>query len=773
MPARRTYRSALSSRFRRGLAAVLWFSLGLLLVLSGLGAWSVYQLDREIQARFEGKRWALPARVFARPLELYVGRPLSIELLRMELDALNYREDGSGPGSFSIRGDTVSVTTRPFVFSDGPEPARAVHLRIQEGMVADLGGQDGQAVELMRVEPMVIGSIYPAHGEDRVLVTLADVPPGLVAALLATEDRRFLTHRGVDPVGIARAAWANLRAGRTVQGGSTLTQQLVKNFYLTREQSLRRKATEAVMAVLLEYRYSKQEILEAYLNEVFLGQSGARAIHGFGLAAEFYFQRPLRELELDQLALLVGLARGASYYDPRRFPERALARRNLVLDRMQREALARADDVAAAKAKPLRVTPRMPRGDSQFPAFLDLVRKQLRAEYREEDLRTEGLRIFTTLDPGLQLTLEREIVDGLDELVRTRNIQEPLQVAAVLTDPLTGEVLAMLGDRDPRFLGFNRAVEAQRPIGSLVKPFVYLAALSDPSRYTLATLLDDGPLTIDMRSGPWSPQNFDRQFHGQVTAWEALVLSYNVATVRLSQQVGIAQVIRLLQTLGLERQPAALPSLALGALDLSPLEVATLYQALANGGYATRGRAIRDVLNADDQGLSHYSLELRGAVPDGAVQVLNHALHDTTTRGTARQVAQRLPGRILAGKTGTSNDRRDSWFAGFDDRHLLVVWVGLDDNQPTGLTGATGALPLWIRTMSSVPGGSLSLGYHPEVRITQVDRRSGLRADTDSCPERLQLPFWRDSVPRIRAACDVDADPVDGQGTGWSERWFR
>jgi penicillin-binding protein 1B len=774
MPATRTQRTAPSSRFRRGLAAVFWFVLGLLVVLSGLGAWYVHELDREIQSRFEGKRWALPARVFARPLELYVGRPLSVDLLRTELDALNYREDGSGPGSFSIRDDTVTLTTRPFVFSDGPEPARAVRLRVQDGLVADLGGQDGGRVELMRVEPMLIGSIYPTHGEDRVLVTLDEVPPGLVAALLATEDRRFLTHRGVDPIGIARAAWANLRAGRTVQGGSTLTQQLVKNFYLTREQSLQRKATEAVMAVLLEYRYSKQEILEAYLNEVFLGQSGARAIHGFGLAAEFYFQRPLRELELDQLALLVGLARGASYYDPRRFPERALARRNLVLDRMQREALARADDVAAAKAKPLRVTPRIPRGDSQFPAFLDLVRRQLRAEYREEDLRTEGLRIFTTLDPGLQLTLEREVVEGLDEIVRTRNIQEPLQVAAVMTDPLTGEVLAILGDRDPRFLGFNRAVEAQRPIGSLVKPFVFLAALSDPSRYTLATLLDDGPLTIETPgSGPWSPQNFDREFHGQVTAWEALVLSYNIATVRLSQQIGLPQVIRLLQTLGLERQPAALPSLALGALDLSPLEVATLYQALANGGYATRGRAIRDVLDAEDQGLSHYSLELRGAVPDGAVQVLNHALHDVTTRGTARQVAQRLPGRVLAGKTGTSNDRRDSWFAGFDDRHLLVVWVGLDDNQPTGLTGATGALPLWIRTMSSLPGGSLSLGYHPEIRIAQVDRRSGLRADTEACPDRLRLPFWRDSVPRTRAGCDVDTDAVDGPGRGWSERWFR
>lgn len=769
---RRSSRSRSRSRLRRVLAAGTWFTVGLLLVALGAGILHVREMDREIQSRFEGKRWALPARVFARPLELYVGRPLTPELLRMELEALNYQDGGSRPGQFSIRGHEATLHTRPFTFSDGPEPARSVQIRFSQGVITDLRDLRG-SVDLMRVEPMLIGSIFPTHGEDRVLVTLAEVPPGLVAALLATEDRRFLAHRGVDPMGIIRAALANLRAGRTVQGGSTLTQQLVKNFYLTHERSLKRKINEAVMAVLLEYRYSKEEILEAYLNEVFLGQSGDRAIHGFGLAAEFYFQRRLHELDLDQLALLVGLARGASYYDPRRFPERALARRNGVLDRMLREGLDSPESIEEAKARPLGVTPRVPRGDSEFPAFLDLVRRQLRAEYREEDLRSEGLRIFTTLDPGIQLTLEKHLSDGVAELVRARGAQDPLQAAAVVTDPLTGEVLALVGDSNPRFPGFNRAVEARRPVGSLIKPFVYLAALSDPERYTLATLLDDSPLTLPLPHGePWSPQNFDREFHGQITAWEALVMSYNVATVRLAQQIGIPQVIRLLQTLGLERTPAALPSLALGALDLSPLEVASLYQALANGGYATRGRAIRDVLDARNEPLSHYSLELRGAIPDGAVRLVNHALHDVTVQGTGRQIARSLPGRAVAGKTGTSNDRRDSWFAGFDDRYLLVVWLGLDDNQPTGLTGATGAVPIWTRAMASFPGGSLSFEYHPEIEMRQVDRMSGLRADTDACPRRIELPFWRGSAPRIRADCDLGAAPGEG-GAGWLERWFQ
>lgn len=772
MPRRRKpYRPR--SRFGRALVAVSWFTIGLLLVALGVGVLHVQQMDREIRERFEGKRWALPARVFARPLELYVGQALTPELLRLELEALNYHDGNARPGQFTIRGNEASLHTRPFVFSDGPEPARSVQIRFGDGAITDLRDARG-SIDLMRVEPMLIGSIYPTHGEDRVLVNLQEVPPGLVAALLATEDRRFLAHRGVDPIAILRAAWANLRAGRTVQGGSTLTQQLVKNFYLTHEQSLRRKINEAVMAVLLEYRYSKEEILEAYLNEVFLGQAGDRAIHGFGLAAEFYFQRRLHELDLDQLALLVGLARGASYYDPRRFPERALARRNGVLERMLREGLATREEIEAAIAQPLGVTPRVPRGEGQFPAFLDLVRRQLRAEYRDEDLRSEGLRIFTTLDPGIQLTLERHITEGVAELVQARGIRDPLQAAAVVTDPLAGEVLALVGDTNPRFPGFNRAVEARRPVGSLLKPFVYLAALSDPERFTLATLLDDGPLTLRLPHGePWSPQNFDREFHGQVTMWEALVQSYNVATVRLAQQIGITQVIRLLQTLGLERTPAALPSLALGALDLSPLEVATIYQALANGGYATRSRVIRDVLDAENQPLSHYSLELRGAVPDGAIRLVNQALHDVTTQGTGRQIARRMPGRTVAGKTGTSNDRRDSWFAGFDDRFLLVVWLGLDDNRPTGLTGGTGAVPIWVRTMAALPGGSLSFGHHPEIQLQQVDRASGLRADTDACPDRIELPFWRDSAPRARAECDLGPAGLEQGGGNWFERWMR
>ena len=765
------------ARLRRWFRAGAWLLAGLVLAGAAVGAVAVHGLDREIRERFEGQRWALPARVYARPLELYAGRPLTTDALRTELQTLNYRvsADGGGPGEFRVGNETVDLTTRPFVFGDGPEPARSVRVEFDGDLVRRVVERgSGQAVELMRIEPLLLGSIYPTHGQDRILVDLEEVPRELVAALLAIEDRRFLEHRGIDPQGVARAAWANLRAGRTVQGGSTLTQQLVKNFYLTREQTLARKLTEAVMALLLEHRYSKAEILEAYLNEVFLGQGGERAIHGFGQAAQFYYQRPLRELRLDQLALLVGLARGATYYDPRRYPERARGRRDQVLRAMAETGAAPVGRVEAALAAPLDVSPVMPQGRSRFPAFLNLVRRELRADYADADLRSEGLRIFTTMDPVIQLTLEERVSAGVERLIARHGAAlEDLQAAAVVTDPQAGEVLAVVGDRDPRYPGFNRAVDARRQIGSVVKPFVYLAALTNPGRYTLASLLDDRPLTLQLPHGePWTPRNFDREYRGQVTAWEALVQSYNVATVRLAEGIGISQLVRILETLGLQHTPAPLPSLALGALELTPLEVAGLYQALANGGYATGTRAIRDVLDADDTMLSHYGLELRGAVADGAVTLLAHALHDVTVEGTGSRVGRRLPDTVVAGKTGTTSDFRDTWFAGFDDRHVAVVWLGMDDNRSTGLTGGSAAAPIWAEVMAGIGPHALALKRHPAITYQDVDLGSGLPVESNrhACERVKTLPFWQNSIPEGRAPCDSGRGR---DGRGWFERIFR
>jgi penicillin-binding protein 1B len=757
MPSPPASRSARKSSPRRRSKPLILLLVGVILALLFSGFVYLWLLDRDVQARFEGHRWSLPARVFARPLELYVGRPLTLDLLQHELEALNFRVGDPGPGRFRIEGDSVVLTTRGFVFSDGPEPPRSVRLRIQNDRVTQLQDRrSGEALDAVRLEPLLIGSLYPQHGEDRVLVRLEEVPRALIATLLVVEDRRFFMHRGVDPWSIVRAAWSNLRAGRTVQGGSTLTQQLVRNLYLSREQTLARKLQEALLAIVLEYRYPKTEILEAYLNEIFLGQAGGRAIHGFALASEFYFQRPLAELSAGEIALLVGLARGASHYDPRRFPNRALERRNLILQLAQREGILAADRAQAALARPLEVVARPVLPTEAFPAFLAMVQRELRQQYDDADLRSEGLRIFTTLDPGVQLLLEQRVLASLHALESRRRDLSTVELAAVVTDPRSGEVRAILGGRDPRFAGFNRAVEAKRPVGSLLKPFIIMAAVGDPASYTLATLVADSPLSLRQPNGEiWAPQNFDRRFRGTVTLWETLVHSLNVPTVRVALEIGIPRVVRVLETLGLERSVAVLPSLALGAIDLSPLEVAGLYQALANGGYATRTRVIREVLDADNRPLHQFPVVVEGAVPEGPVHVLLDAMHASTQSGTARQIGTELPDRRFAGKTGTSNDLRDSWFVGFDDRHLAVVWVGRDDNQPIGVTGATGALPLWIALMRGLPAGNWTMLEHPEIQRAEVDLDSGLRVLTTACPRRIELSFWRDSVPRQRPSCDL------------------
>ncbi len=378
----------------------------LLLILAGGLAGVLYAvyLDGTVREKFEGKRWALPARVFARPLELYAGRPLSAEALQGELERLKYRpvKNPSSAGTYARSGGRFVVHTRPFRFWDGPEPERVLDIRIENGQVSQLKDATGGAdTALVRLDAVLIASIYPTHNEDRVLIRGQDLPRLTEATLLAVEDRDFDDHWGVDPSAITRAMWRNLRAGGVVQGGSTLTQQLVKNFYLTDERTLTRKINEAFMAFLLELHYSKEEILEAYVNEIFLGQDGNRAIHGFGLASRFYFNRPLQELGIAETALLVALIKGPSYYDPRRHPERAEARRNLVIDTLHEQGLIGAEKAAAAKAAPLGVSTKGGRPSGAYPAFLQLVRRQLQRDYREEDLAVRGaVRLYHAGPPG-------------------------------------------------------------------------------------------------------------------------------------------------------------------------------------------------------------------------------------------------------------------------------------------------------------------------------------------------------------------------------------
>ncbi|WP_137822634.1 penicillin-binding protein 1B [Pseudomonas sp. D(2018)] len=747
------------------------FKLGLvgLVVLAGF---AIY-LDAVVQEKFSGKRWTVPAKVYARPLELFVGLKLSKDDFLKELDALGYRRESlsNGPGAASVSGNNVELNTRGFQFYEGAEPAQRVRVRFSGDYVAGLTQASGADLAVARLEPLLIGGLYPAHHEDRVLIKLDQVPAYMVETLVATEDREFFNHHGVSLKSIARAFWINATAGELRQGGSTLTQQLVKNFYLTSERTISRKATEAMMAVLLELHYDKREILEAYLNEVFLGQDGQRAIHGFGLASQYFFSQPLAELKLHQIALLVGMVKGPSYYNPRRFPERALERRNLVIDLLAEQGVVTPEEAAAAKQRPLGVTRRGSLADSSYPAFLDLVKRQLREDYREEDLTEEGLRIFTSFDPILQSKAETALSETLKRLSGRKGVDQ-VESAMVVSNPETGEIQALIGSRQPRFAGFNRAVDAVRPIGSLIKPAVYLTALERPSQYTLTSWVADEPFSVKGQDGQvWRPQNYDRRAHGTIYLYQGLANSYNLSTAKLGLELGVPNVLKTLERLGVSREWPAYPSMLLGAGALSPMEVATMYQTLANGGFNTPLRGIRSVLTAEGEPLKRYPFQIQQRFDPGAIYLVQNAMQRVMREGTARSVYSQLPSSLtLAGKTGTTNDSRDSWFAGFSQDLLAVVWLGRDDNGKTPLTGATGALQVWTSFMRKADPLPLDMPMPDNVVQAWIDPHSGQGSDP-SCPGAVQMPYIRGSEPAPGAACGMGA-PVDSV-MDWVRGWMQ
>lgn len=729
------------------------------LVLASCVLWT----DHVVRAQFEGRRWALPARVYGRPLEAYPGRSLSVEGLVKELDALGYRNVDrlSGPGQYVERRDAVSLVTRGFTFWDAVEPSRRVVARFNGPRLESLESNGGGSA-LVRIEPLEIARIYPHHNEDRVLVKLGDVPPILVRSLLAIEDKAFYQHFGIDPRGIVRALLENVRARSIRQGGSTLTQQLAKNFYLTRDRTVWRKLNEILIALILESRYSKDEILEAYLNEIYLGQDGAHAIHGFGLASQFYFGLPLSEIKTHQMALLASLARGASLYDPRRHPQRALQRRNRVLAEMIEEHIITPKEGRRLMSTALDVTPKPRFTGSRFPAFMDLVRRQLVRDYQEEDLRSEGLQIFTTLDPQLQLRSERVLATRIAVLeVQRRLAPADLQGAMITTGTDTGEVLALVGGRDPDYAGFNRVLDAKRQVGSIVKPAVYLAAMARPESYNLLTPLSDSPLRLQDRNGKdWVPQNYDKQFHGAVPLHAALANSYNLATVRLGMDLGLVEVRRTLKALGIDEEIPDYPSVLLGTIDLSPLQVAQMYQTLASGGFHIPLRAIREVSTQEGRPLRRYELAIRQAFRPAPIFLINYLLTQVVRSGTARDLGAQLPKAMpVAGKTGTTNELRDSWFAGFDSDRLTVVWLGRDGNQPAGLSGAAGAMRVWSDLMRELPPAPLHPTAPEDIAWCWIDSASGRRTDA-GCPNANHYPFIAPHAPNDYQPCHDATEDV-------------
>lgn len=730
----------------------------LTLALAGAFALFVYvgYLDYSVREQFEGKRWALPARVYASPVELYAGLGYGPKNLEDLLVQLHYRQDAklAGEGAYFIKAGQIGLKTRAFNFGDNEQPSRQVNIHFAGGTISSIvDAATGSDIAILRMEPVQIGSFYPTRKEDRTLIKLEDAPPALVQGLLSTEDRDFYHHFGISPKGIARAMWSNLKAGGMVQGGSTITQQLVKNFFLHPKRTLRRKLKEVLMSFILEYRYSKDEILEAYLNEIFLGQDGASAVHGFGSASEFYFGQSVKTLNLPQVATLVALVRGPSEYDPRRHPERTLERRNLVLDSMAAEGYISAQQASDAKKQPLSVATVIHRSANRYPAFIDLVKRQLRQEYKEEDLTSEGLRIVTTLDTRVQDILEQAIANKLKKLEKSPKSND-LESAAIVTRRDSGEIVALAGARDATDTGFNRALDAVRPIGSLIKPVVYLTALEYPDRYTIITPVADTRLEIPAEKGKtWSPDNYDHHEHGIVPLHTALTNSYNMATVRIGMDIGLNRIVTNLRNMGVNRKIEQYPSMLLGASPLTPLEVTQVYQTLAGDGFATPLRSIRAVNAADGKALQSYPLTVRQVVDPAATYITNSILQDVMRIGTGRSAYNYMPATMnLVGKTGTTNEMRDSWFAGFSGDYLSVVWVGRDDNKSTGLTGGSGALQVWAETMRQISTQSVQLAPPDNVGMKWIDSATGWLT-TEDCPGASLMPFVEGSEPQEYSDC--------------------
>ncbi|KAA1049743.1 bifunctional glycosyl transferase/transpeptidase [Pseudocitrobacter sp. 73] len=718
-----------------------WLLVKLAIVFAVLLAIYGVYLDQKIRSRIDGKVWQLPAAVYGRMVNLEPDMPISKKEMVQLLTATQYRQVTAmtRPGEFTVQANSIEMIRRPFDFPDSKEGQVRARLTFDGDHLDTIENmENNRQFGFFRLDPRLITMLSSPNGEQRLFVPRSGFPDLLVDTLLATEDRHFYEHDGVSLYSIGRAVLANLTAGRTVQGASTLTQQLVKNLFLSSERSYWRKANEAYMAVLMDARYSKDRILELYMNEVYLGQSGDNEIRGFPLASLYYFGRPVEELSLDQQALLVGMVKGASIYNPWRNPKLALERRNLVLRLLQQQNVIDQELYDMLSARPLGV---QPRGGviSPQPAFMQMVRQELQAKLGDKVKDLSGVKIFTTFDSVAQDAAEKAATEGIPVLKKQRKLSD-LETAMVVVDRFSGEVRAMVGGAEPQFAGYNRAMQARRSIGSLAKPATYLTALSQPNQYRLNTWIADAPISLRQPNGQvWSPQNDDRRFSGQVMLVDALTRSMNVPTVNLGMALGLPAITDTWQKLGVPKdQLHPVPAMILGALNLTPIEVAQAFQTISSGGNRATLSALRSVIAEDGTVLYQSYPQAERAVPAQAAYMTLWTMQQVVQRGTGRQLGAKYPGLHLAGKTGTTNNNVDTWFAGIDGREVVITWVGRDNNQPTKLYGASGAMSIYQRYLANQSPIPLVLTPPEDIVDMGVDYNGNFVCSGGS----RMLPVW-------------------------------
>ncbi len=748
------------------------FFIKLTLIIVVLTAFLTIYLDSIVKNEFKQQAWDIPAKVYARALVFTLGQELSFQSLKQELELLSYRKKIKALfiGEYELYGNedtkqTLVIRTRIFDFWDGKQSSQNIQLTITNNRITELINFSTKSnLNYVRLEPLSLGDIQLTNGnnfEDRQLIKLSDLPPNFIQTLLVMEDASFFEHWGLSISGIGRAVWNNLKDGKIVSGGSTLTQQLMKNHFLSSQKNFLRKGKEALMALLTEIHYNKNTILEAYINEIYLGQNKQIAIHGFSRASEFYFDLPINQLESFQIALLIGIVKGASFYNPRKHPQRAIERRNLVLKKMLDNGLISTKRYKSDISRSLAIVAKAPIRTSRNPAFMGLVRKELSELYSTGSLKRDGLRIFTSLDPIKQLQAEASLKQRIKHLERQLNGQShdknQLQGALILSNYKRGEILAVVGDKNPNYIGFNRAINAYRQTGSIIKPFVYLTALQNPKQFNLMTMISDKKFTLTgSDNSVWSPNNYDKIEHGDssfnLPLETGLTNSYNLATANLALLVGVDSVIKTIENIGFDRSITAYPSIALGSKEMSVYEVLRLYQAIANNGLTIKPSAILAVQDQSGKLLNRYSRESEVVIDEDSAFLIRYLLSKVTQVGTAKRIQQNFHNKILAGKTGTTNALKDSWYAGFDNEQLAVVWLGRDDNQSINLTGSSGALLVWSDLFKKMGAKSIDLSAPEDIVYGYKD--DGFFASFKDCRNKKIVPFYRNYFPVDYKVCE-------------------
>ena len=704
------------------------------------------------------RRFDLPSRIYSDATPLVPGMSYPRALLEPKLNHVGYHEVHarvSNPGEYRYVDGNLEIYLQNFEYPDIEFRAVPVLVDMDGATIHAIKRlDDGVALRGVRIEPELITSIYNNEMEDRVPVALSAVPNVLTDAIIATEDKSFYQHEGISIRGTLGALKDDLRQGAWTRGGSTLTQQLVKNMFLNPERTPRRKALEAVMALLLEARFTKAEILENYLNEIYLGQNGAVQIVGVEQASQVYFGKHVTYLTLPEAATLAGIVRSPNVLSPLKYPERAKPRRDTVLGLMRDQKKISEEDYQKAVASSL-ATSRFPKTSRSAPFFVDLVLKELKETFPETQLKTEGLRIFTTLDMIMQRAAEESLNSGIDSLNKRysylRKSATPLDGVVLTIQPGTGYVKALVGGRNYSKTQFNRAIQARRQPGSLFKPFVYIAAM-DPNRgqqaLTAATVLDDSPLSVPNGNAVWTPQNYDLRFHGPVTVREALAHSYNIPAVRAAIDAGMPNVVKEASSIGIQSHLEPYPSVSLGAFEVTPLEIAYAYSAFANLGVKAEPISILAVSKNDGTLLESREVKMRRVAPAGLCYVMNDILKDVFTYGTAGKA--RLLGfqRSFAGKTGTTSNYRDAWFIGYSPRILSLVWIGFDDGHSVRLAGGDACVPIWTTYMNRVVGLVPDVDWRrPEDVVERdIDPESGGLA-TPWCPQTRGEVFVVNTEP--------------------------